>query len=131
MLNVAAMDEAAQVLVGRHDFTTFRSGQCQARSPVRTIDAISVHRHGDEVHLHVSAPSFLHNQVRSIAGSLDLVGHGKWETQHLHEALLSCDRRMCGPVAPPEGLYLSRVLYPDHLQRLLTNEHASEKIFAS
>ena len=112
-LDAAIMHEAAQALVGRHDFTTFRASQCQAESPVKTLDAISVSRAGEEVHIRCSARSFLHNQVRSIAGSLKLVGAGKWTAGDLRAALEACDRAACGPVAPPEGLYLMRVDYPD------------------
>ncbi len=112
-LDAGVMHEAAQVLVGRHDFTTFRASQCQAASPVKTLDAIRVERQGEEVRLHVSARSFLHNQVRSIAGSLKLVGEGKWTAGDLRAALEARDRTACGPVAPPEGLYLVQVEYPD------------------
>jgi len=112
-LDAAIMHEAAQALVGRHDFTTFRASQCQAESPVKTLDAISVTRAGEEVHIRCSARSFLHNQVRSIAGSLKLVGEGKWTAGDLRAALEACERAACGPVAPPEGLYLVRVDYPD------------------
>ena len=114
-LDAAIMHEAAQVLVGRHDFTTFRASQCQADSPVKTLDAISVAREGEEVRIRCSARSFLHNQVRSIAGSLKLVGEGKWTAGDLRAALEACDRRACGPVAPPQGLYLVQV---DYLQSL-------------
>ncbi len=111
-LDPEAMHDAAQVLVGRHDFTTFRAVQCQAKSPVRTIDAIQVAPMGDEIHITVSARSFLHNQVRSVAGSLKLVGDGKWCADDLRAALQAADRAACGPVAPPHGLYLTRVDYP-------------------
>jgi len=112
-LDAGVMHEAAQVLVGRHDFTTFRAAQCQAESPVKTLDRIAVAREGDEIRITVSARSFLHNQVRSIAGSLKLVGEGKWTAGDLRAALEACDRSACGPVAPPEGLYLTAVDYPD------------------
>ena len=111
-LDAAIMHEAAQVLVGRHDFTTFRASQCQAESPVKTLDAISVTRAGEEIHIRCSARSFLHNQVRSIAGSLKLVGEGKWTAGDLRAALEARDRTACGPVAPAAGLYLVRVDYP-------------------
>ncbi len=114
-LDAGIMHEAAQALVGRHDFTTFRASQCQADSPVKTLDAISVRRAGnagEEIYIHVSARSFLHNQVRSIAGSLKLVGQGKWTAGDLRAALEACDRAACGPVAPPQGLYLVAVEYP-------------------
>ncbi len=112
-LDAGVMHEAAQVLVGRHDFTTFRAAQCQADSPVKTLDRIAVTREGDEICITVSARSFLHNQVRSIAGSLKLVGEGKWTAGDLRAALEACDRSACGPVAPPEGLYLTAVDYPE------------------
>ncbi len=112
-LDAGVMHEAAQVLVGRHDFTTFRAAQCQADSPVKTLDRIAVAREGDEIRITVSARSFLHNQVRSIAGSLKLVGEGKWTAGDLRAALEACDRSACGPVAPPEGLYLTAVDYPE------------------
>ena len=113
-LDAGVMHEAAQALVGRHDFTTFRASQCQAESPVKTLDAINVERVGEEIHITCSARSFLHNQVRSMAGSLKLVGEGKWTAGDLRTALEARDRAACGPVAPPEGLYLVRVDYdPD------------------
>ncbi len=111
-LDAGIMHEAAQVLVGRHDFTTFRAAQCQAASPVKTLEAISVEQQGEEVHISVSARSFLHNQVRSIAGSLKLVGLGRWTAGDLRAALKARDRAACGPVAPPQGLYLMQVDYP-------------------
>ncbi len=111
-LDAGLMHVAAQVLVGRHDFTTFRAAQCQAESPVKTLERIAVTREGDEIRITVSARSFLHNQVRSIAGSLKLVGEGKWTAGDLRAALEACDRSACGPVAPPEGLYLTAVDYP-------------------
>lgn len=110
-LNVEAMHEAAQVLVGRHDFTTFRATQCQADSPVRTLDEISVFKSGGEIHVTACAKSFLHNQVRSMVGSLKLVGDGKWAKQELADALKAADRTRCGPVAPAHGLYLAKVDY--------------------
>jgi tRNA pseudouridine38-40 synthase len=110
-LDVEAMHDAAQRLVGKHDFTTFRSTECQAKSPVKTLDRLDVSRKDDEVIVTTSARSFLHNQVRSMVGSLALVGDGKWSAQDLAAALASRDRAACGPVAPPEGLYLVRVDY--------------------
>ena len=110
-LDVDAMHEAAQVLVGHHDFTTFRDNQCQAKSPVKTIDEITVLRAGEEVHIHIRAPSFLHKQVRSITGTLNEVGRGNWDRQDVIDALAAKDRTQCGPVAPPDGLYLVRVSY--------------------
>ena len=111
-LDADAMHAAAQVLIGRHDFTTFRSAQCQADSPVRTLDAIHVERDGAELAIRVRARSFLHNQVRSIVGSLKQVGEGRWQAEDLRAALTACDRAACGPVAPPQGLYLAGVRYP-------------------
>ncbi len=111
-LDEGIMHEAAQALVGRHDFTTFRAAQCQARSPVKTLDEIRVWREGEEVRIYVAARSFLHNQVRSMAGSLKLVGEGKWTAGDLRRALEARRRASCGPVAPPWGLYLTRVDYP-------------------
>ena len=110
-LDAAAMHEAAQALVGRHDFTTFRAAQCQAKSPVKTLEKIAVFREGEEVRITVSARSFLHNQVRSIAGSLKLVGEGRWTAHDLRAALQARARAACGPVAPPQGLCLVAVDY--------------------
>jgi tRNA pseudouridine38-40 synthase len=110
-LDAKAMDEAAQVLIGNHDFTTFRSTECQAASPVKTLDKLAVSRHGEVIRVEASARSFLHNQVRSMVGSLKLVGEGKWGRGDLEAALQACDRGRCGPVAPPYGLYLVKVDY--------------------
>ncbi len=106
-----AMHAAAQSLVGRHDFTTFRTAECQAKSPVKTLDRLDVERDGDEVHVTASARSFLHHQVRSMVGSLVHVGEGKWSAEDLADALAARDRTRCGQVAPPQGLYLVRVEY--------------------
>src|SRR6516164_8495076 len=108
-LNSAAMHAAAQRLVGRHDFTTFRHAECQAKSPVKTLDRLEVERSGEEIRVRAAAPSFLHNQVRSMVGSLALVGEGKWSADDLSAALAARDRAACAPVAPPDGLYLLRV----------------------
>ena len=110
-LDAAAMHEAAQLLVGRHDFTTFRAAECQAKSPVKTLDRLDVRRDGDELRIAASARSFLHHQVRSMVGSLVHVGDGKWRAADLATALASRDRIACGEVAPPHGLYLVRVDY--------------------
>ena len=111
-LDAAAMHEAAQRVVGRHDFTTFRAAECQAKSPVKTLDRLDVERHGDELRIHASARSFLHHQVRSMVGSLVQVGDGRWTPDDLARALAARDRKACGPVAPPDGLYLVQVDYP-------------------
>jgi tRNA pseudouridine38-40 synthase len=110
-LDATAMHAAAQRLIGRHDFTTFRAAECQAKSPVKTLDWLAIERAGDEVRLHASARSFLHHQVRSMVGSLVLVGEGKWSGDDLALALAARSRAACGPVAPPEGLYLVGVDY--------------------
>ena len=110
-LDVDAMEDAARELIGQHDFSTFRDGQCQAKSPVETLDEARVIRAGKEIHLHFRARSFLHKQVRSFTGSLVEVGLGKWDAEDMREALLAKDRRECGPVAPPDGLYLVEVKY--------------------
>ncbi|MGX9179051.1 tRNA pseudouridine(38-40) synthase TruA [Mesorhizobium sp. BHbdii] len=111
-LDAEAMHEAARVLLGRHDFTTFRSTQCQADSPIRTLDRLDVSRLGDVVEVRASARSFLHNQVRSMVGSLKRVGEGGWTTADLKAALDARDRAACGQVAPPDGLFLVGVDYP-------------------
>jgi tRNA pseudouridine38-40 synthase len=110
-LDVAAMHEAAQRLVGKHDFTTFRAVECQAKSPLKTLDVLDVTRDGDDIHVTTSARSFLHNQVRSMVGSLVWVGEGRWSADDLATALAARDRAACGVVAPPEGLYLVKVDY--------------------
>jgi tRNA pseudouridine38-40 synthase len=110
-LDADAMQAAALALLGRHDFTTFRATACQAASPIRTLDQLDVTRCGEEVRIQTSARAFLHSQVRSMAGSLKLVGEGKWSAQDLVRALAARDRSACGVVAPPTGLYLVRVGY--------------------
>jgi tRNA pseudouridine38-40 synthase len=110
-LDAEAMHTAAQRLVGKHDFTTFRSTECQAKSPEKTLDRLDVSRLGDEIHISAVARSFLHNQVRSMVGSLVPVGDGKWQPADLARALEARDRSACGPVAPPDGLYLVKVDY--------------------
>lgn len=110
-LDAPAMHAAAQRLVGKHDFTTFRSTECQAKSPEKTLDVLDVARKGEELNVIAIARSFLHNQVRSMVGSLVLVGEGKWTPDDLAKALAARDRTACGPVAPPDGLYLVKVDY--------------------
>ena len=105
------MHDAAQKLVGQHDFTTFRAAECQAKSPVKTLDRLDITRDGDDVRIAASARSFLQHQVRSIVGSLIHVGEGKWSAGDLAAALAARDRAACGQVAPPQGLYLVRVDY--------------------
>jgi tRNA pseudouridine38-40 synthase len=107
-----AMDEAAERLIGNHDFTTFRDAQCQAKSPVKTLDRMDVMRAGEEVHVWCAARSFLHRQVRSMVGTLVEVGHGKLTPNDVTKALAARDRSRCGQVAPADGLYLERVEYP-------------------
>jgi len=110
-LRADAMHEAAQRLVGLHDFTTFRAAECQAKSPVKTLDVLNVSRADEEIRIEASARSFLHHQVRSIVGTLKMVGAGKWTADDVAAALAARDRSACGPVAPPDGLYLVRVDY--------------------
>lgn len=110
-LDTDAMHAAAQHLVGHHDFTTFRATQCQARSPLKTLDRLDVARVGQEIHITASARSFLHNQVRSMVGTLKLVGEAKWRPHDVRDALDARDRTKCGPVAPASGLYLVQVDY--------------------
>jgi tRNA pseudouridine38-40 synthase len=110
-LDADAMEDAAEALIGHHDFTTFRSTECQAKSPVKTLDRLAVSRHGEIIRIEASARSFLHNQVRSMVGALKLVGEGRWGREALEVALAAKDRSACAPVAPPHGLYLVRVDY--------------------
>ncbi|KPP85723.1 MAG: tRNA pseudouridine(38-40) synthase [Rhodobacteraceae bacterium HLUCCO07] len=116
-LDIDAMRAGAAHLVGRHDFTTFRAVQCQAASPVKTLDAITIEErdraNGVEYRFHLRARSFLHNQVRSIVGTLERVGAGAWAPDDVGNALAARDRAACGPVCPPDGLYLAGVGYPD------------------
>jgi tRNA pseudouridine38-40 synthase len=112
-LDAEAMHAAAQRLVGRHDFTTFRAALCQARSPVKTLDRLDVVRDGEEVLVHAEARSFLHHQVRNMVGTLKLVGEAKWTDEDVSAALEARDRRSGGPTAPPEGLYLIAVRYAE------------------
>jgi tRNA pseudouridine38-40 synthase len=108
------MNEAAALLVGHHDFTTFRSSDCQANSPLRTLDVFRVERHGDEIRVSASARSFLHHQVRSMVGTIALAGAGRWTVADVGQALDAQSRASCGPLAPPHGLTFVRVDYaPD------------------
>lgn len=113
VLHADAMHEAAQALVGRHDFTTFRSAQCQAESPVKTLDRLTVRRFGDRIEIEAAARSFLHHQVRSMVGCLELVGRGKWRKADLEAALAARDRAALGFNAPPDGLYFVAARYAE------------------
>lgn len=119
-LDAAAMHAAAEVLVGRHDFTTFRSAHCQAASPVRTLDRLEVHRDGDRIIVEAAARSFLHHQVRSMVGCLKLVGEGVWDADRLDTALAARDRAALGFNAPPDGLTFVRADYPPNLSENFT-----------
>jgi tRNA pseudouridine38-40 synthase len=110
-LDAAAMHDAAQLLVGRHDFTTFRSAHCQSRSPVKTLDRLDVVRDGARIHVHAAARSFLHHQVRSMVGCLKLVGEGRWREADLAAALAARDRAALGVNAPPDGLFFVAARY--------------------
>ncbi|MGN1062763.1 MAG: tRNA pseudouridine(38-40) synthase TruA [Alphaproteobacteria bacterium] len=110
-LDEKAMQRAADLLIGRHDFSTFRAAECQAKSPVKTMDAITVTRQGDEIEVELRARSFLHHQVRNIVGSLLWVGCGRWSVADFKEAFEACDRRCGGPTAVPYGLYFMHVDY--------------------
>lgn len=116
-LDLKAMQDGAAHLIGLHDFTTFRSVMCQSKSPVKTLDEISIvladYPGGQEFTFFLRARSFLHNQVRSIVGSLERVGAGSWDPDRMRTALEAADRSACGPVCPPQGLYLSHVVYQD------------------
>ena len=114
-LDAGAMQAAADMLIGNHDFTTFRSTMCQAKSPIKTLDELRIETiarpNGMEFHFHVRARSFLHNQVRSFVGTLERVGAGAWTPEDVKSALAAKDRAACGPVSPPDGLYLAAVRY--------------------
>ncbi len=112
-LDLDAMTQAARALLGRHDFSSFRAASCQARNPIRTLDALALSRAGDVVTVETEARSFLHHQVRNMVGTLALVGTGRWHPDRVRVALDAKDRRAAGPTAPPEGLCLTRVGYPD------------------
>jgi tRNA pseudouridine38-40 synthase len=111
-LDVEAMRAGARHLIGHHDFSTFRDSLCQAKSPLKTLDMLEVRRAGEEVHIEARARSFLHHQVRNMAGTLKLVGLGRWRPDDVARALAARDRRAGGPTAPAEGLYLVEVQYP-------------------
>ena len=115
-LNISLVKEAASYLVGTHDFTTFRSSICQAKSPIKTLDSVDILEmkipHGIEYHFTFKARSYLHNQIRSFVGTLEKVGAGSWQPLDIKYALEKCSRSACGPVCPPQGLYLSKVTYP-------------------
>jgi tRNA pseudouridine38-40 synthase len=112
-LDVDAMQQGAALLVGRHDFTTFRSVQCQSDSAVKTLDRLEVSRSGEEIHIEAAARSFLHHQVRSMVGCLALVGRGQWKPEDIGKALESRDRSALGLNAPPHGLYFVEAIYPE------------------
>ena len=105
------MQEAANLLIGKHDFSTFRASECQAKSPIKTINAIRFEQDGNIIKMQISAKSFLHHQVRNIIGSLALVGQGKWTIKDFETAFNGKDRKLGGPTAPPEGLYFVSVIY--------------------
>ena len=112
-LDAEAMHRAAQALIGRHDFTTFRSAHCQAKDPVKTLDRLDVTREGEHVVIRAAARSFLHHQVRSMVGTLSLVGLGQWREEQVADALAAKDRAALGLNAPPEGLYFVKAIYPE------------------
>ncbi len=111
-LDAGAMHEAAQRVLGKHDFSTFRASLCQAKSPIKTLDALDVERSGETIRVSARARSFLHHQVRNMVGTLELVGAGKWTADDVAAALAARDRARGGPTAPAEGLYLVAVCYP-------------------
>lgn len=110
-LNLEAMQEAAKYLVGNHDFTSFRATDCQAKSPIKTLDIVAVSRVGEEIHFILTATSFLHHMVRNIVGTLSLVGQGKWQPEEVELALMAAKREAAGPTAPAYGLYFVKVDY--------------------
>jgi tRNA pseudouridine38-40 synthase len=123
-LDAAVMQSAAQLLVGRHDFTTFRAAECQANSPIRTLDRFDVERIGEEIRIHASARSFLHHQVRSMVGTIMKAGSGRWQVEDVRAALEARDRARCGPMAPASGLYLVGVDYASADHRALDDADA-------
>lgn len=110
-LDVEKMKEAALLMLGKHDFSTFRASECQAKSPIKTLDGFDIEKHEDMIYCYVSARSFLHHQVRNMVGTLALVGQGKWTIADFKKAFEACDRTKGGPTAPPDGLYLKEILY--------------------
>jgi tRNA pseudouridine38-40 synthase len=118
LLDVEAMREGARHLIGHHDFSTFRDSLCQAKSPLKTLDALELRRSGEEIHIEARARSFLHHQVRNMAGTLKLVGLGRWHPDDVARALAARDRRAGGPTAPPQGLYLVEIYYPTEIPTL-------------
>ena len=114
-LNIKAMEDAVKYIIGKHDFTSFRTSKCQAKSPIRTLDEITFSHDNEEIIMKVKAPSFLHSQVRIIAGTIVKIGEGNWEPRIMKSILNAKDRTLAGPTAPPEGLYLERVDYPENL----------------
>jgi tRNA pseudouridine38-40 synthase len=114
-LNIKSMEDAVKYIIGKHDFTSFRTSKCQAKSPIRTLDDITFSHDNEEIIMKVKAPSFLHSQVRIIAGTIVKIGEGNWEPRIMKSILNAKDRTLAGPTAPPEGLYLERVDYPENL----------------
>jgi tRNA pseudouridine38-40 synthase len=114
-LNIKSMEDAVKYIIGKHDFTSFRTSKCQAKSPIRTLDEITFSHDNEEIIMKVKAPSFLHSQVRIIAGTIVKIGEGNWEPRIMKSILNAKDRTLAGPTAPPEGLYLERVDYPENL----------------
>ena len=114
-LNIEAMEKGVKHIIGKHDFTSFRTSKCQAKSPIRTVDQITFSHENEEIIMKVKAPSFLHSQVRIIAGTIIKIGEGTWEPEIMKYLLNAKDRTLAGPTAPPEGLYLERVDYPEEL----------------
>lgn len=114
-LNIKAMEHAVKYIIGKHNFTSFRTSKCQAKSPIRTLDEITFSHENKEIIMKVKAPSFLHSQVRIIAGTIIKIGDGTWEPEIMKSILNAKDRTVAGPTAPPEGLYLERVDYPEKL----------------
>ena len=114
-LNIKAMEHAVKYIIGKHDFTSFRTSKCQAKSPIRTLDEITFSHDNEEIIMKVKAPSFLHSQVRIIAGTIVKIGEGNWEPRIMKSILNAKNRTLAGPTAPPEGLYLERVDYPENL----------------